>query len=251
MVNQMNVSNPSTSRNPVKDLWTIDVLYGTHPDYPRRVYAVRFTSLIGDRDSTTALESTCRTDKNKMQDILNLSGVMESRVFSQVMKYITYLKSKDEIERVDSLLPYLNPDEGEMEAQKLYEQLVDAIFSDLDMFPTVLSGLYERGVSDGVILDTETYITKYELRDGAGAVAVTTGYVQDILGLGETRGVRYREITRAWLKHGLLLNRDKAHLQDAIYPWPDRNDTRRKQRLYVFHVDDMQNRLDRAAVDVE
>ena len=233
--------------NPVQGLWVLALLLGSIPGRNTKIYAVRFTSTLAGNYSRTSLEVDLYEKPKEELRELNFIGVMERRVFTQVLEYVKFLKLNGIFESVDSLLPYLDPDAGEMESQKLYEELEDAIFSDLDMFPTVSSGMYERGVSDGVILDTQEYITKYELRDGAGAVAVTTEFVKDILGLEETRGIRYLETTRSWLKNGYLLKRDKGkRLQDVVYHGPDRD---KKQRFFIIWIPELQARLDQAHDD--
>jgi hypothetical protein len=240
----------STLQNPVQELWQLVALYGYLSELKIATYAVMFVSKLGDKNSITFLVEDLIEKKADVLKELNRIGVMEQRMYKPVLDYVKQLKMAEIYERVPSLDAYLSQDAREREAIEMYQSIVDAIEEEPDQFPTISSGHFELNISDGVILDTEDYISKYGLRNGVGAVAVTTELVKEILMTEETRGVRFLEITRTWLQQGYLLKREKGRrVQEWVSPWPDRSDER--FRFYIFRIDDLQTRLDHAFEDEE
>jgi len=243
--------NSDSNGNPssLQRLWIIILLFGSYPGWNTKIYAVRFISKLAGNYSKTFLEIELREKSKDTIRVLNSFGVMDQVIFQLALNQVKSLKLNGIFDSVDSLLPYLDPDEGEIEAQRLYEQLVNECLSTAEMFPTISSGEYKRGESDGVILDTPQYVAKYGLRDGVGAIGVTTEFVKDILGIEQTRGADYQQVTGTWLKQGHLLKRDKgARCQDSVQPCPDRED---KQRFIVLRIPDLQARLTQASENKE
>lgn len=226
----------STLQNPVQELWQLVALYGYLSELKIATYAVMFVSKLGDKNFITFLVEDLIEKKADVLKELNRIGVMEQKMYKPVLDYVKQLKMAEIYERVPSLDAYLGQDARQKEAIEMYQSIVDAFDEEPDQFPTVSSGKYVAGISDGVILDTADSISKYELRNGVKAVAVTTEFIKDMLGLEETRGVRYLEITRDWLQNGYLLKREKGRrLQEWVSPWPDRPEER--FRFYIFRID--------------
>lgn len=219
--------------NPVQALWAVELLYGKHPSYTELTYAVLFTTRLEGGASRSFLVIDLREHFDEYLRELNVFGSMEKAEFHRVIDYVGQLKIRGIFRRVPNLLSVMEGAAGTDESYELFDLVVDAVRADPDAFPSASGDGYRHGISAGVVLDTDQYVVKY----GEHAVAITTDALLEILGLeeGATRTVRFTEITRGWLAHGLLLKRNRGpRLQEPIRPVAGSKDVR---RFYVFHME--------------
>lgn len=222
--------------NPVADLWEIELLYGKHPSYTENTYAVKFTTKLEGRASKCFLVIDLRERFDEFLRDLNVFGSMEKNELHKAIDYVKYLKINGIFRRVPNLLAEMEGSASLDESLELFEMVCDAVINDPDAFPTISSGAYQHGVSSGVILDTDQYVSKY----GVNAVGVTTEALQEILGLeGSTKNVRLLEIARGWKEQGLLLKKSRqARLQEPVKPNISSNEVK---RFYIIRIDALGN----------
>ncbi|RXT08836.1 hypothetical protein [Ammoniphilus sp. CFH 90114] len=226
------VATPNQIPNPVEALWEIELLYGKHPAYTEFTYAVNFTTRLEGNASKCFLVIDLRERFDEYLRDLNVFGAMERAEFHKVIDYVKYLKINGLFRRVPNLLTVMEGSASTDESFELFEMVVDAVFSDSDAFPTISSNAYKHGVSFGVILDTEQYVSKY----GKNVIGVTTEALLEILDLdGNSKNVRLLEIARGWKEQGLLLKKSRqARLQEPIKPNISSNEVK---RFYIFRID--------------
>lgn len=225
-------SAPSRMMNPVENLWSIELLYGKHPDYTELTYAVNFTTKLEGNASKCFLVIDLRERFEEYLRDLNVFGSLERNELHSVIDYIKYLKINGIFRRVQSLLEEMEGSASRDESFALFEMVVDSIKSDLDVFPSISSDAYKHGVSAGVRLDTDQYVEKY----GENAVGVTAEFLFETLSLeGSTKNVRLLEIARGWREQGQLLIKNKqARLQEPVKP---NISSKEVKRFYIFKID--------------
>lgn len=218
--------------NPVAALWDIELLYGKHPAYSELTYGVCFRTRLEGNAAKCYLVVELRERFDEFLRELNVFGAMEKAEFHKAVEYVKYLKINGIFRRVPNLLSVMEDAASADESYELFSMLEESILANPESFPAISSDEYRHGVSAGVILDTEQYISKY----GECAVGVTTEALIDILELeGSTRSTRLLEITRGWKEAGLLLHVTRqARLQEPVKPCASSKDVR---RFYIFRVE--------------
>lgn len=222
----------SPMANPVEALWSIELLYGKHPDYTELTYAVNFTTRLEVSASKCFLVIDLGEKFDEHLRDLNVFGAMEKAELHKVIDFVKYLKVNGIFTRVPNLLTAMEGSASTDESLELFEMMADAVLSDLDAYPSISSDSYRHGENSGVILDTEQCITKY----GSNAVGVTTEALFEILGLeGRTKNLRLLEIARGWREQGLILKQSRqARLQEPVKP---NFSSKEVKRFYIFRFD--------------
>ena len=91
--------------NPVHEHWEWELLWGEHPDFPTKTYAVRGQSKLAGNYEKTFLEVTFRKDRQEILFQLNVIGFFEEKWFADLTNHIKYLKSNGIFREVPSLIP--------------------------------------------------------------------------------------------------------------------------------------------------
>jgi hypothetical protein len=141
-------SEVSPMASPVEALWTIELLYGKHPDYTELTYAVNFTTRLAGNASKCFLVIDLRERFDEYLRDLNIFGSLEKSELHKVIDYVKYLKINGIFKSVPSLLTVMEGSASNDESQELFEMVSDAIVSDPDSFPSISSDAYNLNPRD-------------------------------------------------------------------------------------------------------
>ncbi|MGO4498601.1 hypothetical protein AB4114_22230 [Paenibacillus sp. 2RAB27] len=230
------IESPEAPKNPVAELWNIELLYGKHPAYSHATYAASFTTRLAGGASCCFLVIELRDRFEEFLHDLNVFGVMERADFMKVVDYIKMLKIKGIFREVPDLLQAINGEGADSsESLELFELVAESILNEIESYPTVTSDEYKNS-SPGIILDTDSYRNKY----GAYVAGVTTETLYEILGLenNHQNAKRLQEIVRTWAKMGKLIKKSSQNrLQEAIRP---NINSKEVKRFYLLKVDGLE-----------
>lgn len=220
--------------NPVENLWTVELLRGRHFLHSEPTYGLHMRSKLVGEFSKCYLLVDIQPDS--MSDILyslNIFGHLERVDLMRVLEYAKQLKINGIYRDVPDLLPHLESYANDIEGSELHIQVMEYILDNPGLFPSISSGGYTLQ-SLGVYLDTDSYIKRY----GAHIFGITTEALVDILGLEGDYRKRLIEITRSWLKSGLLVKRSgQSRLQESIRPLESSREIKRFYLLKVTGLD--------------
>lgn len=218
--------------NPVEDLWNVELLYGRHHSFSEPTYGLYMKSkLIGEGSRCFLLVDIHLETIDDILYTLNVFGLIERKEFLRVLDYAKQLKRHGVFRGVPDLLPYIEGEAHDHEGEELYQLMREYVIENIHMFPSVMHNMYEAGQYLGVELDSDVYIKKY----GSNIVGVTTEAIIEALALEGNTKTRIIEITRSWLKLGVLIKRSsQSRLQESIRPCED---SREIKRFYLLHIE--------------
>jgi len=223
---------PSTSEliNPVSSLWSVELLYGKHPNFSEKTYAVRLTTKLIGGAARCYLVLDLDDNIDAYVRELNVFGHITRADYYRLLSYVHDLKINGVFTQVENLLDYINGITDQDEGNAYYDIVADAVCSDIERFPTISSDSYVHGESPGVRMDTEFYHAKYDT-----PIAVSSEYLYDVFQLeGTNKGNRLLEIARSWRDANLLQVKNKTgRLQEEVKPNPN---SKVVKRLYIFSL---------------
>jgi hypothetical protein len=223
---------PNAPKNPVEELWKINLLYGKHPSYTKKTYAVRFQSLLIGGDSSTYLFIELTDRFEEILSDLNIFGVLSRNMLMKTIDYVTQLKIKGIFTEVAQLLEAIHQDAENDESHELFQTVASTILDEFELYPLAITDDYTNA-SPGVILNSAGYMQKF----GRDVVALSSESLFDLLSLENNyqNGKRLLEIMRSWQRFGYLIKRNgQSRLQEQIRP---RATGKEVKRMYLLKIE--------------
>ena len=217
--------------------WKIRLVYGLQG--ARLTFAVELTSRMYGGHSITTLEPDLHDKAAIVIRDLRGIGFFTQKHYRLLLECVDLLKELGLATEDSTLLANQKNFISKAEFVRFFESVANSILEHRDFFPSLVSHLYKDEDNFGVQLDTQKYRERYRLfDDNVQVFGVSSEFILQVLGLSDVREGRFRQIIRAWIEYGFIIDEgiDPDHKQALLKIGG------KQVRLYLLRIDNFKAR---------